>query len=270
MPELPEVEAWRRGLERWLAGREIVGVDVVDPTVVRVSPSSREVWADGADWLRAWVGERFDAPSRLGKRLGLSAGERHAVVHLGMSGRFVRADQAPRHARVGWSVDEGAPLWFVDARRFGGVAPLPAAEGLGEGLGPDAASPLSGPALAARLRGGRAIKVALLDQAALAGLGNIHAAEALWRAGVNPDRPCHALDQPSWERLAQAIHAQIHQAIDDIPADVVDFVYVSEGGPNPFAVYQRAGEPCSRCGDAIEKTVQAGRSTYWCRKCQPD
>ena len=109
----------------------------------------------------------------------------------------------------------------------------------------------------------------MLDQTCLAGLGNIHAAEALWRAGLHPWTPVSVVPLATWEALARAIPNQLAQALSEIP--VVDsFVYVTEGGDNPFAVYGREGQPCRRCGVAVQRALQSGRSTFWCPVCQPE
>lgn len=273
MPELPEVEAWRRGVHEWMAGRRVVRLRVEEPTSVRATlttrpmPPSVELLAE-ADAL---AGEVFAGSARHGKRLGMQLGTGWWLVHLGMTGRFERtvaADPVPLHGRVGWELDDGHTVWFRDARRFGAFVPLTSKEDLGRGLGPDALEPLTGGDLAARFRGRRAIKVALLDQAAIAGLGNIHAAEALWRAGIAPDTRVDRVDRGAWTRLGEAIVAQLSTALDDIPA-VDDFVYVTDGGENPFAVYGREGLACPRCGEAVRRAVHGGRSTFWCGRCQP-
>jgi formamidopyrimidine-DNA glycosylase len=217
------------------------------------------------------VGEEVRDTARHGKRLGLEVGSGWWLVHLGMTGRFVRSLSevaAPAHARVGWGLDDGHTVWFCDARRFGALVPLVDREALSEGMGPDALAPMEGPILAACFRGRRGVKVALMDQACLAGLGNIHAVEALWRAGVAPDRPVDDVPMEAWAELARAIPVQLAAGIAEVP-DVQDFTYVTDGGENPFAVYGREGEPCPRCGDAVVRAVHGGRSTFWCPRCQP-
>lgn len=270
MPELPEVEAWRRTLERWLAGRRVVGVVLPDPAVVRPKLSTRpsDGWHEAEAWVGTLAGASFDGTARVGKRLGLQLGGRWVLVHLGMTGRFMRGE-TPRFARLGLTLDQGPTVWFADMRRFGCWVPLPSRAALHEGLGPDALDTApDGPTLAAAFPGRRAIKVALLDQARLAGLGNIHAAEALWRAGIHPEAPCGSIAPDAWAALADAVAIQLADAVATIPPGE-DFVYVTEGGDASFAVYGREGESCPRCTTPVQRRVQAGRSTFWCPACQP-
>lgn len=271
MPELPEVEANRRLLAPF-AGRRVTAVHLPDPTSVRPALSTRSKDAGGAERLTSLVGAVADLPTRRGKRLGWTFGPHGLLAHLGMTGRFVIADEAPRWAKVGITFDDGRSVWFVDPRRFGCVVPLSAAQvagALAEGLGPDALDePQSGPQLAARFETPRAIKVALLDQDRLAGMGNIHAVEALWRAHLHPDTRCVDLDAKAWSALAKAITAQLHHGLALVEADGI--AYLSDGViTNPFEVYGRAGEPCRRCGGRIQGETRAGRSTFWCPSCQP-
>lgn len=273
MPELPEVEAHRRLLDRHATGRRLVDVVVVDPGAVRPRRSTRPSHGGAAAALRPAVGGVFDPPFRVGKRLGWPVGEVGLEVHLGMTGHWVRrvGDEVPRFARLGLRLDDGATLWFTDARRFGCVVPHPRAalaQVVGSGLGPDALdAALDGPALAARFCTSRPVKLALLDQARLAGLGNIHAVEALFLAGIHPDTPCDALDAAAWARLADAIPRQLHEGLADLGQD--EIVYLSDGAESPFRVYGRAGLPCPVCGTAVARAVRGGRSTTWCPRCQP-
>lgn len=270
LPELPEVEAWRRAIDAWLVGRTLVDVQLLDPAVVRPRLSTRpaDAWSEAGAWVRTLRGAKVRATARAGKRLGVQVGDQWVLVHLGMTGRFVRGEE-PRSARVCLTPDDGPPVWFADQRRFGCWVPLADRSALADGLGPDAlGGGLDATVLRDQLKGRSAVKVALLDQARLAGLGNIHAAEALWRSGIAPTTRCAELTQGQLERLAPAIVAQLTEAVDDIgPVD--DFVYVTEGGDNPFAVYGREGEPCPRCDTAVARVVQGGRSTFWCPRCQP-
>lgn len=270
MPELPEVEVARRWLSRWSAGRAVVDVRVEDPACVRPRLDTRPSAAlpDGAAALRSLVGEARGVVRR-GKRLGWASGCGAVLVHLGMTGHWVRrtSDEVPRFGRCGLVLDDGATLWFTDARRFGCLVPVASFDALGEGLGPDALDePCDGEALARRVGGRGPIKPRLLDQGRLAGLGNIHAAEALWRAGLAPDRSADALDGAAWARLADAIVAQLRFGLEVTDAEEV--VYLSDGGANPFTVYGREGAACPRCGGSVQRRIQAGRSTFWCPGCQ--
>lgn len=142
---------------------------------------------------------------------------------------------------------------------------------LADGHGPDALDALPAPTDLAAALGGRApLKVALMDQARLAGLGNIHAVEALFRAGLSPNRSGAGVPPAAWEALRAAIAAQLAFGIEDATAD--EIAYLSDGVhvANPFAVYGRSGQPCVRCATPIARAVHGGRSTFWCPLCQPD
>ena len=129
-----------------------------------------------------------------------------------------------------------------------------------------AEGPGSGAPTARGRGGGLAIKLALMDQQRIAGLGNIHTAEALFRARLHPDRPVGSLSRPELARLARGIAASLRHAMQH--ADPEGFDYVSEGGDNPFRVYGREDQPCPRCRAPIRRTVHAGRSTFFCARCQ--
>lgn len=276
MPELPEVEVCRRNLARWSAGRIVAGVHLEDPGAVRPRPGTRPtVWPEAGARVGALVGRAAGPLARRGKRLAWWFGDLGLLLHLGMSGRWVRreADESPRWGRFGLTLDDGATLWLIDPRRFGCVVPMAGnllAGALVERLGPDALdAPPRGSELAARLRSRRPVKVALMDQERLAGVGNIHAVEALHRAGIAPATLADALDDVAWARLAAAIPSQLAAAVAETEAEEV--AYVSDGShvENPFAVYGREGESCRACGARIARSVIAGRSTWWCPSCQP-
>ncbi len=276
MPELPEVEVARRQLARWTADRAIVRVLLQDPAAVRATLSSRpsDRLADAAERLAPLVGAVGTEPVRHGKRLGWVVGGVGLLAHFGMTAHLVRrraGDEVPDLARLGFELDDGTVAWFVDGRRFGCFTPVEPGElslRLREGCGPDALrEPLDAAGLRAALKGRRPLKVALMDQTKLAGLGNIHAAEACFRARIGPSLPCAEVPAAGWERLAEAIPRQLREAVEAEDSDA-DLVYVNLGGPNPFAVYGRGGEPCGTCGAAIRSEEMAGRTTYWCPTCQ--
>lgn len=268
MPELPEVEFCARSLARWTAGRRVVGVEVLDARSIRRRREDRPTLAhpEGEARLREIVLSAPPGPlTRHGKRLLWAFGERALLLHLGMTGKWTRLPGP--HTRLRLHLDQGPPVELHDPRLLGGVVPTDLVEGprlLAEGLGPDAlGAPLP------RLAGRRPVKVALLDQAVLAGLGNLHAAEALWRARIHPATPCDQLSAAAHRRLHQGVQAQLAFALALLEADD-EIVYVEDpGGPNPFPLYQRGGEPCPACGAAITSMVQAGRTTWWCPGCQP-
>jgi formamidopyrimidine-DNA glycosylase len=267
MPELPEVEFCGRALWRWTAGRRVVEVEVHDPRTIRASRTDRPTAAleDGARALRDVVlGAPPTEPRRHGKRLLWRFGDRALLLHLGMTGKWTRG--VPSFPKLSLHLDDGGVVHFSDPRLLGGVVPTTpeaGARALVDGLGPDAwRDPL--PALTGR----RAVKLVLMDQAVVAGLGNLHAAEALWRARLDPHTPAAALGPRDHAALAAAVHEQLHVALAMMEGDD-EIRYVEESGaPNPFPLYDREGEPCPRCGAPILRTPQGGRSTWWCAGCQ--
>lgn len=276
MPELPEAEVACRQLARWAKGRTIRAVHLLDPKVVRRVLSTRpsDALPDAAERAAALVGRKAGAPLRHGKRIGWPLGGDALLVHFGMTGRFVRrpaSEGPPDLARIGFEVD-GQVIWFVDGRRFGCVVPVRASElraRLRDGCGPDALDEaLDAGALREAVSSRKPVKVALMEQDRLAGLGNIHAAEACFRARLSPHRRADRLVEAQWEALAAAIPEQLREAIAQEDSD--DLVYVNLGGPNPFAVYAREGEPCGVCGATLRAEVSGGRQTYWCPTCQGD
>lgn len=278
MPELPEVETVRRGLAPKLVGRRIV----------RVVQRRKD--------LRVPLPERF--PERLEGRL-VRAIDRRAkylllrldrdetlIVHLGMSGRMTLHDAASaaqhpfaRHDHVAFATDEGWEVRFNDARRFG-LMLLESDQGLAghklfKGLGPEPLDQsFDGTVLAGRLKDRRTpIKSALLDQKTLVGVGNIYACEALFLAGLSPRRSAHTVQGERADRLAKAIRQVLLRAIDDGGSTLRD--HVQPGGElgyfqTRFKVYDRAGAICvtRNCGHPVRRLVQAGRSTFYCARCQ--
>jgi formamidopyrimidine-DNA glycosylase len=267
MPELPELEFCGRSLARWTAGRRVVGVEVRDPRSIRASRTSRptEGLAAGDAAVREVVLTGAPGPLlRHGKRLLWPFGERALLLHLGMTGRWTR--QSHPHTKVSLHLSDGSAVHFADPRLLGGIVPTTLAEGrslLVEGLGPDALREPLPP-----LPGRRPVKVALMDQAVVAGLGNLHAAEALWRAGIDPRLPAESIVAERHAKLADAVRAQLLAGLELLEQDE-EIVYVEDAGaPNPFPLYQRGGEPCARCGAPVAKFTQAGRTTWWCPGCQ--
>lgn len=268
MPELPEVEFCRRCLTRWTTGRRVVDVAVPDPRVVRASRTDRPSAGlpDGVGALRSVV---TAAPCgevvRHGKRLLWRFGDGALLLHLGMTGKWSRTPTA--YTKVRLDLDDGTAVHFSDPRLLGGVVPTTWEAGralLSEGLGPDALSGELPP-----LRGARPVKIALMDQALVAGLGNVQAMEALWRARIHPATPCDALTDAQRAALPGAIRAELDATFAAI-GDGDEIVYVEEDrSANAFPIYRREGEPCPVCATPIARMVQAGRSTYWCPGCQP-
>jgi formamidopyrimidine-DNA glycosylase len=250
MPELPEVEAAVRVLRAAAEGRTIVRARVMHRSLrARVAPSR----------LRALVGARVDRIERRGKHQLLHLKDGRALhAHFRMAGDWVvdrAAAPPPRFARAVVELDDGARIWLVDPRALSTLDVRDAAAPLELRLGPEATDPTLRPRDLARalVRRRGAIKPALLDQRLVAGIGNIYAAEVLWRARIDPRASAASLTQPELARLLAAIRAVMRRALD---------------GAIRFAVYDREGLPCRRCGTAVARIVQAGRSTYFCPHCQ--
>jgi formamidopyrimidine-DNA glycosylase len=275
VPELPEVEWAARQLGRWLVGRRVAAVTC--------DPRARRLFRPGSPsgFARALRGARVVAVARHGKQLLLTLqtarGPLGVNAHLGMTGKWMarRASApAPAHARLTLRLDDGAVVHYADARMFGRLRLVP--EGRFDqwpdlaALGPDPlATPIDLARLGARLRATRRpVKVALLDQALLAGVGNIHASEACWRARLDPRRLGRSLAPAEVARLARAIRASLRFGLAGL--DRPEIEYLEEGGENPFHVYGRENRRCRHggCGGAVERLVQAQRSTYFCRRCQ--
>ena len=276
MPELPEVEVAARNLARWAKGRRLRAVTASD---------QRTLGGGTKAALKALAGSRLTAVDRLGKNLLLtfSAGKKPRVgvwSHLGMTGKWVRrapADPAPRFARVRLDFDGGVTLYFVDMRLFGFFRVVPGADFAAlpviAALGPDPLREgIDAAALAQRLAKRRKlpIKVAIMDQALIPGVGNIQASEGLFRAAIDPRRSAASLTLDEIRRLARALLASFRYTLGTFgkagAAGEADIEYVEEPGTrNPFKVYDRAGARCSRCHKGIiTRIVQAGRSTYFC------
>lgn len=277
MPELPEVEFARRCWQRWASGRQVTAVWAAPSRVLRPGKPAA---------LGALRGATFFRFERRGKNLLLAARREGALVglwsHLGMTGKWLRRAApapAPPHARARLVLDDGHALHYCDMRLFGRLRVVPGArfETLPElaGLGPDPlAEGVDLARLRARLAAGRApIKLALLDQRLLAGIGNIQASEALHRAGIDPRRRARTLGPEEVRRLAAGIRASLRATLSEFERAVGpdgDIRYVEEPGTaNPFAVYDRAGERCRRCRQGtIRRIVQGGRSSFFCPRCQ--
>lgn len=273
MPELPEVEVCRRGLLPEVEGQVICGA------VVRTARLRLPLAAGLVDTL---AGQRVTAVRRRGKYLLLDcrggSEDGTLVIHLGMSGslRFVSpATPASRHDHID-IVFAHTVLRFADPRRFGVVfwqpdaAPLPALLArLGvEPLGDE----FSGDWLFAVTRGRSApIKPLLMDSHLVVGIGNIYAAESLFRAGISPLRAAGRIGRERCARLASAIRATLADAIAAGGSSIRDYVH-SDGGAGCFqvdcAVYGRAGERCRRCDGKVRQVRQGGRATYYCPNCQ--
>jgi formamidopyrimidine-DNA glycosylase len=264
MPELPEVEIAARNLRRWLAGERIFAARF---------PPTRVLRGGGARLVPLVRGRTVEEVTRRGKwiRIGLSGGVA-LFSHLGMTGKWVRRapDEEVRFERARLDT-RAASVRYLDPRMFGRIvgAPDGAAIPEWEALGPDPlVDGVDARTLAARLAGRRrSIKEVLLDQNVLAGVGNIQATEALWRARIPPTRAAASLSPVEVRRLAAGIRRSIADTL--AREEGPEITYVEEpGADNPFRVYGRAGEPCPRCGARLARIEQGGRGTVFCRRCQ--
>ncbi|WP_131768322.1 bifunctional DNA-formamidopyrimidine glycosylase/DNA-(apurinic or apyrimidinic site) lyase [Candidatus Protofrankia californiensis] len=277
MPELPEVEVVRRGLERALLGRTIATVLVDHPRAVRRHA------AGAADFAAVLAGRTIEAACRRGKYLWLTLDDGAALLgHLGMSGQLlVVATDKPdeTHLRVRFTfADAGRELRFVDQRTFGGLAVVPAGSGVPapiEHIARDLLDPdFSDADFVASVRRRRTgIKRALLDQTLVSGIGNIYADESLWRAGLHYARPTETLTRSELDRLLQAAREVLLEALR-AGGTSFDALYVSVNGESglfdrSLAVYGRTGRPCGRCESPIRRDAFMNRSSFTCPRCQP-
>jgi formamidopyrimidine-DNA glycosylase len=263
MPELPEVETLVRRLLP-IAGTRIVGAEILD------------------DRLTVTADELVGAPIRNVKRRGKNIvigldGRGDLIVHLRMSGRLRldRSKDETPYTRMILHLDSGDSVYFVNPRRLGTVLLYP--DGFDVDLGVEpigsefTADVLAGFTTASRTP----IKQLLLDQRKIAGIGNIYATEALWRAGIDPRRPANSLEAGEISALHAGITSVLFDAIEQlgttIGSSVSDYRRSAEEGgsfQNQLCVYGRENEPCERCGTSIERVIQAGRSTCFCPACQ--
>jgi formamidopyrimidine-DNA glycosylase len=276
MPELPEVETIRRQLDDRLAGRAIARVQVDDPLLV--DPE------DPREFARRLRGRSIAGLARTGKYLFVELDDGEALaLHLRMTGQLLWSAGPPDapvpYARAEFTMDDGSVVTFADARRFGRAWFLPAGRRARERAwagrtGVDAMSPrFTARSLGASLAGRTAaIKALLLDQRIVAGVGNIYADEALFRARIHPLRPGGALDPPEVRRLHRAVRDRLRMgiAVGGASFDRYRDAHGERGGMQDlFLVHRREGEPCPRCRAVIRKGVVAQRGTYWCPRCQP-
>jgi formamidopyrimidine-DNA glycosylase len=259
MPELPEVESAARALTRAALGKKIVSVRAIHPALKRTLPPNR---------ARLAKNRRIESIERRGKHqlLHLDSGDT-LVVHFRMNGDWeigTTADTLDRFARAVIELGDGTRISLVDRRALSsitldkkGTSSLPK-------LGREASDPsLDADYLFHALKRKKiAIKPSLMDQSVVAGLGNIYAAEALWEAEMNPRKPASKVSRAKLERLVDAIRVVLS------PEKRLPGRYTDKRGASRFAVYDREGQICRRCGGTIKRIVQAGRSTYFCPSCQ--
>lgn len=281
MPELPEVEVVRRGLDAHVVGHVIDAVDVLHPRAVRRHlPGS-------VDLARRLEGETIASAERRGKYLWLvlETSNTALVVHLGMSGQMLVQDPSvpdEKHLRIRAHLDSGTDLRFVDQRTFGGwaLADLVTVDGteIPDSVAHIARDPLDQrfdpDAVVKTLRRKQTeIKRALLDQTVVSGVGNIYADEALWRAEIHGNRLTDKLSGPRLHRLLDDVGAVMREALDQ-GGTSFDALYVNVNGQSGYFdrslnAYGQENLPCGRCGAPILREKFMNRSSYSCPKCQP-
>lgn len=281
MPELPEVEVVRSGLQHHVAGRVVREVEVLHPRAIRRHALGPE------DFTGRLAGARVDAARRRGKYLWLELSDSEAILaHLGMSGQMlVQPENAPdeKHLRVRVRFADGGPeLRFVDQRTFGGLSLADLVDSEGDLLpspiahiARDPMDPAFDPKVAVRaLRSRRTqVKRALLDQTLVSGVGNIYADEALWRARLHWSRPTEKLTTAQGTALLEAAAEVMGEALR-AGGTSFDALYVNVNGQSGYFdrsldVYGQADRPCRRCGTAVAREPFMNRSSYFCPRCQP-
>ncbi|MFF3560205.1 bifunctional DNA-formamidopyrimidine glycosylase/DNA-(apurinic or apyrimidinic site) lyase [Streptomyces sp. NPDC002574] len=282
MPELPEVEVVRRGMERWVSGRTVAAAEVLHPRAVRRHLAGPE------DFAARLKGVTFGPARRRGKYLWLPLEDSSLTLlgHLGMSGQLlVQPEDAPAetHLRIRMGFDDtlGTELRFVDQRTFGGLSLHEVVPGDPDGLPVPlshiARDPLDSAfddtAFHTALRRRRTtIKRALLDQSLISGVGNIYADEALWRTKLHYERPTATLTRPLTDELLTHIREVMSDALA-AGGTSFDSLYVNVNGESGYFdrsldAYGREDEPCRRCGTPIRRRPWMNRSSYFCPRCQ--
>ncbi|OLE28620.1 MAG: DNA-formamidopyrimidine glycosylase [Catenulispora sp. 13_1_20CM_3_70_7] len=282
MPELPEVEVVRRGLERWAVGRTIAAVEVRHPRAIRRHLDGPE------DFAARVAGLSLLSAERRGKFLWLPLGDTGEAVtgHLGMSGQLLLQPPGTpdeKHLRIRFTFTDGGPeLRFVDQRTFGGMAiealekdrhgvvvPASVAHIARDALDPEFDVGFFHSELRRRDTG---LKRALLDQTRVSGIGNIYADEALWTARLHYDKPTSKMRRPDTDRVLAAARDVMNAALA-VGGTSFDSLYVNVNGESGYFArslhaYGREGEPCERCGTAIKRESFMNRSSFYCPKCQ--
>lgn len=271
MPELPEVEITVARLRERALGRTILAVEAPDARILQGGSPT--------ELTERLVGRQITSAGRKGKYLWLKLADGQSLVgHLRMTGKLVvreAGEETIPYVRFRAGLDGGRALVFADPRRFGRLwlAAPGEREHLPElaRLGPDALEePLTGEQWhAAAQRTQRPVKLLLMEQSLTSGLGNICAAEILFRAGIAPRRAAQSLSRAEWDRIAAIIPEYLRWAI--AAQSHGDLKLIGEhGAENVFALYRRAGQPCPQCGTPVQRAVIGQRGTYFCPRCQPE
>jgi formamidopyrimidine-DNA glycosylase len=270
VPELPEVETIVRGLAGSLPRATIARVEVLKPDLIEGESA--------ASFADALAGRRIASVERRAKNIVMDTGGEYLLVNLGMTGRLFlvkEGDPAPTHPGVRFHLEDGRELLYHDVRRFGRLWRM-TPEAWAEWEATLGVEPLSDAFTAkwlydATRRSRVAIKVWLMDQKRVVGVGNIYASEALFRAKVDPRTPADELTRPQAKRIREGVRDVLAEAIEFRGTTLLDY-RDAEGEPGEFVrrlrVYDREGEPCVVCGRPIRRIVQGGRSTFFCGHCQ--
>jgi formamidopyrimidine-DNA glycosylase len=270
VPELPEVETTRRGLAPHVRGRHIRALRLYE---------RRLRWPVPAALSARVAGQRIVSTGRRGKYLLLELESGTLIVHLGMSGNLrvvPAASPRVRHDHFDLVLDSGCALRFNDPRRFGSLLYVrgdPLAHPLLAGLAPEPLAREFDANYLWRVTRGRrvAVKQLLMNSRLVVGVGNIYASEALFRARIRPRRAARSLRRPEAAQLVRAVRAVLRSAIRAGGTTLRDYLR-ADGSPGYFRqrlyVYERAGEPCRRCGTPVRAITQGQRSTYYCPQCQ--
>jgi len=270
MPELPEVETIVRGLATTLPGATIRAVDVLKPDLIEEESA--------ASFARELKGRPIRSVERRAKNIVIDTGGDFLLVNLGMTGRLFlvkEGDPEPTHPGVRIHLADGRELLYHDVRRFGRLWRM-SAEAWERWEATLGVEPLSDAFTPKWLHGATrksrvAIKIWLMDQKRVVGVGNIYASEALFRARVNPRTPADEITRPQAKRIHQGVVDVLAEAIEFRGTTLLDY-RDAEGEPGEFVrrlrVYDREGEPCLRCHRTINRIVQGGRSTFFCPHCQ--
>jgi formamidopyrimidine-DNA glycosylase len=269
MPELPEVEFARRSLVRWFDGKKLTRTD---------GDFKLRTYRDGDVSIFKALKGPLKTATRKGKYLMLGFGDGLGLIaHLGMTGKFLKRAEGEE---VKWSrgrffLSSSEVIHFQDPRMFGQLDAMPSSEvPTRKSVAKLGVDPLNDGLSVAQLQEAmgsskQPLKVALMDQERIAGLGNIHAAEALFRSRLHPSRTPPTLSPKEWSALAKAIRDTIEFALKN-EGDGDEIEYVEEpGAKNPFYIYGRAGTACRRCKTEVESFTQGGRTTHFCPSCQP-
>ncbi|WP_316668038.1 bifunctional DNA-formamidopyrimidine glycosylase/DNA-(apurinic or apyrimidinic site) lyase [uncultured Propionibacterium sp.] len=275
MPELPEVEIVRAGLEPFLTGRRVTRVDVLDERAVRRHEGG------AADFAQRLTGLELTRPARRGKYLWFPTSGGDAILaHLGMSGQFridAPGDPLARNTRILLDLDDGSQVRFIDQRLFGGLSFSPGGARLPAEIAHIALDPFDErfdvPGVARAMQSKRStVKRVLLDQRVVSGIGNIYADESLWRARCHCGTPTQLLSTRRARAVLRAARRVMAEALA-VGGTSFDQLYVHVNGSSGYfdrelAAYGRAGKPCPRCGTPIVREAFMNRSSYRCPRCQ--